>query len=764
MSLADPHERDTFALDELDELDPLSGDATRILHNHTPATHDVPAGHILYDDYASIDWLGEAQRERRRRLAIEQDGTSGSDLRRLWNRAQIWVVLGLTGALTGVLAASIDVVNMWLGDLKEGICKTSFYSSRQFCCLGLAEDVPCSEWLGWNDMLSLSSAGGGYMVNYIAYVVLATGFASTAAFLVTNYAPYASHSGIPEVKAMLSGIVIRHFAGKWTLMIKTVGLCLAVSSGLWLGKEGPLVHIAVCLGSICIKLLPGTALMSELRKRDIFTAASAAGMAVAFGAPIGGVLFALEQISYFFPDRIMWQSFVCAMVASVSLQLMNPFRTGKLVRYEVAIDRDWRDFELVPFLILGVVGGLYGAIFYRLNKAVAQFRLSTRLKDHPTLEVAVLALLTALISFPNVFSRMQAARVLTDLLQECSQGNWLDLCSEGRLLPSVLLLLSASVLGTVLSAVTFGARIPAGIMLPTMIVGAALGRVVGMLMQQWHRSFHDAWIFASCSNVASGSDAVGVLECVTPGVYAVIGAAAALAGVTRMTVSLVVIMFELTGALTYVLPIMVSVVVAKWVADFLVGKQGVYELWIQIRGFSYLDKEAGAEDYHGLSVVDIMTPIEEICCLRVSDGNTNDSIESVLSMTIAESEGFPVLHIDTGALIGYVQRNRLRHALSAALTTADSPGWTKVELVRTKRTDTSGSSGSLASEGQRLDLSHLVDATPLILTTAASIRLVASLFQQTGVQYVFIGERGIPSGIVTRRNLIERAHHRYETW
>lgn len=65
--------------------------------------------------------------------------------------------------------------------------------------------------------------------------------------------------------------------------------------------------------------------------------------------------------------------------------------------------------------------------------------------------------------------------------------------------------------------------------------------------------------------------------CVTPGLYAMIGAAAALGGVTRMTVSLVVIMFELTGGLNYIVPIMVAVMISKWVGDAIIA-DGMYPL------------------------------------------------------------------------------------------------------------------------------------------------------------------------------------------
>ena len=77
-------------------------------------------------------------------------------------------------------------------------------------------------------------------------------------------------------------------------------------------------------------------------------------------------MFSLEQLSYYFPDKTMWSSFVCAMVAAVTLQAFNPFRTGKLVLYQVTYHSGWHDFELVPFAFLGILGGLYGGLFIKL--------------------------------------------------------------------------------------------------------------------------------------------------------------------------------------------------------------------------------------------------------------------------------------------------------------------------------------------------------------------------------------------------------------
>ncbi|XP_060598222.1 H(+)/Cl(-) exchange transporter 3-like [Ruditapes philippinarum] len=92
---------------------------------------------------------------------------------------------------------------------------------------------------------------------------------------------------------------------------------------------------------------------------------------------------------------------------------------------------------------------------------------------------------------------------------------------------------------------------------------------------------------------------------ITPGLYAMVGAAAALGGVTRMTVSLVVIMFELTGGLQYIVPLMLATMASKWVGDAL-GKQGIYDAHIRLNGYPYLDNKE--EFTHTTIAADVMRP------------------------------------------------------------------------------------------------------------------------------------------------------------
>lgn len=110
-------------------------------------------------------------------------------------------------------------------------------------------------------------------------------------------------------------------------------------------------------------------------------------------------------------------------------------------------------------------------------------------------------------------------------------------------------LVFATILRVLLVIVSYGCKVPAGIFVPSMAIGASFGRLVGILVQALHEAFPNSAFFASCKPD---------VPCITPGTYAFLGAGAALSGIMHLTISVVVIMFELTGALTYILPTMVS--------------------------------------------------------------------------------------------------------------------------------------------------------------------------------------------------------------
>ncbi|KAI9167384.1 chloride channel protein [Paramyrothecium foliicola] len=698
-----------------------------------------PGRRVGYEDLTAIDWIFEYTKERQRLRALS---SSGSGLigyfNHLLDASQVWVVLLLTGLTVGVIAAFINVATDWLGDLKVGFCSSGpegghFYLNKNFCCYGYDRGSHCVGWKTWGEALGVGAAAGRWTVGYIFFIFFSIFLAYCAALFVQEYAFYAKHSGIPEIKTVLGGFVIRGFFSTWTLITKSLGLILAVASGMWLGKEGPLVHVACCCANIFTQLFK-TINGNEARKREVLSAAAAAGISVAFGSPIGGVLFSLEQLSYYFPDKTMWQSFVCAMTAAVVLQAFDPFRSGKLVLYQTKYSTDWYAFELIPYAILGIFGGIYGGLFIKANMAVARWKKSQSWLPGPIVQVLMVALLTALINYPNFYMKVQTSELVSNLFSECSQvlDDQIGLCKTGAASANtIVLLLFAAVLGFLLAAITFGLQLPAGIILPSMAIGALVGRAVGIIMEIWVHNHPGFFVFQACEPD---------IPCVTPGTYAIIGAAAALAGVTRMTVSIVVIMFELTGALTYVLPIMVAVMISKWVGDAF-SRRGIYESWIHFNEYPFLDnsEEMAIPD---IPAAQIMTRIEDLVVLTAT-GHTIESLTHILQTH--PYRGFPVISDPREAiLLGYISRAELSYNIQAA---SQPPRSLPPE------TETFFSHQPLADPRTTLDLRPWMDQTPLTLPSRTALHLVVSYFQKLGLRYVLFSDRGVLQGLLTKKDV-----------
>ncbi len=255
-----------------------------------------------YDNFTTIDWVQDASKEQRRKeQSIRNMGRiikkepwgqrTKNNLRNCYNSGQAWLVIALIGACIGLNAACLNILTEWLGDIKLGYCTNAWYLNKSFCCWGEPEEV-CLDWHPWSAY---------FILNYLVYIFFAILFSTSAALLVKNFAPYAAGSGISEIKCIIGGFVMKGFLGLWTLLIKSIGLPLAIASGLSVGKEGPSVHVAACTGHVISRCFEKYR-KNAAKMREVYSACSAAGVAVAFGSPIGGVLFALEVPAFLIPQ------------------------------------------------------------------------------------------------------------------------------------------------------------------------------------------------------------------------------------------------------------------------------------------------------------------------------------------------------------------------------------------------------------------------------------------------------------------------------
>ncbi|KAJ1897133.1 hypothetical protein LPJ81_004594 [Coemansia sp. IMI 209127] len=481
---------------------------------------------------------------------------------------------------------------------------------------------------------------------------------------------YGAGSGIPEVKSILAGFVIHGFLGVRILLVKTFGLILCCASGIVTGKEGPMVQIASSLGNISTRIFDKY-YKNEAKKREIISAASAAGVSVAFGAPIGGVLFSLEEVSYFFPNKTMLRSLACALVAALVLKAYDPFGTGKLVLFQTTYDMDYHWFEMIPFVIIGVFGGLYGALFCRINMAVNRLRKNTRLGHYPITEVVAITSLTLYCSFGNPFTRIGLGELVGSLFQECpardprrpynSDSDNIEelLCISGNQISDYMPLLSmlafALVNRSFFAVTTFGAKVPSGLVLPSMSIGAVFGRIVGAYMEYLTRANAGHSIFAQCP-VDS--------RCVIPGIYALVGAGATLTGTTHTTIAVVAILMELTGNLIYTLPVLVGVMTARWVSEYF-NPNGIYDMLIEHAGHPYFDTKTQYIHTRRTAAELMQTDLETVC-VDFENENTLSLLSARLSR-IAErglsDGGFPVVN-SRGYLQGWIACTELEFAIS----------------------------------------------------------------------------------------------------
>ena len=220
----------------------------------------------------------------------------------------------------------------------------------------------------------------------------------------------------------------------------------------------------------------------------------------------------------------------------------------------------------MAFILLGMGGGVLGALFVKVSRFWATvFRRLPFVKRNPFLETIAVALFTGLSSFWNIYTRLGDSELVSELATACSQGEIsvadFGPCPSTESIPALLKSLGVAFLVKgVLTIITFGLKVPAGIYIPSMVVGGLLGKIVGHTVQLSVATFPHMSFLLGCKE---GKE----VGCVVPGVYAMIGAGATMCGVTRLPVTLAVVLFELTGSLDYIIPASVAIIASKWVAD-----------------------------------------------------------------------------------------------------------------------------------------------------------------------------------------------------
>jgi len=330
-----------------------------------------------------------------------------------------------------------------------------------------------------------------------------------------------SGSGIPQLEGILKGYFGNRKNWLYTLCSKFLGGAIAIGGGLSLGREGPSIQLGACVAEGVGKKIG----KGRLERRILMASGASAGLAAAFNAPMAGVVFALEEIFKYFSPVILLSMMSAAVAADfVSKQVFGlaPIFNFDITK-EIPLNSYW--VLIVLGILLGGMGALYNFALLRTKKLYEKINLlNTRTKILiPFVMAGVLGII-----FPVVLGG--GHRVIEELTLENGIG----------------FLILIFIVKFIFSMISFGSGAPGGIFFPLIVLGAAIGA-----------------IFAGISINYLGFDQELFNNII------ILAMAGYFTAIVRAPITGIVLIMEMTGSFTHMLPLTVVAVTAYVVADLL---------------------------------------------------------------------------------------------------------------------------------------------------------------------------------------------------
>lgn len=659
-----------------------------------------------------------------------------------------WIIILFIAILTALTASIIVVIIDIIAEFKHSLLKTRMEECHVQNCMY----IPLLYWLGINGSLVLFGS-----------------------LLVTYWAPVSAGSGIPLIKLYLNGVKVPSVVRIKTFITKAFGVITSVAGGMACGKEGPMIH---CGSVIAAGISQGKSttfnrdlnifkqFREDREKRDFVSAGAASGVAAAFGAPVGALLFSLEEGASFWNQSLTWKIFFCSTMTTFSLHSFMSWYyglPGQLSHSSLlnlgpfdGVDNEYRLYDLPMYLLIGVTGGLFGALYNSLNLHLTKYRMKyVNYKWLRVIEAVTAALFTASIGFilitfsTDCQANRQNVKNATFVKLHCPPGKHSVMADLWFNTPEVIVkklftesdinawneytLSTFFIVYFIISCATYGLSISGGVFIPCLLLGASGGRLMSIAARALLPNAH-----------------------ISPGKFALIGAASMLGGVVRMTISLTVILIEATGNITFGLPIMLSIIVSKWVGDLFT--HGLYDIHIALNQVPLLPWEPPKNPPGN----EIFAP--DVMATNVTCFNDKEKLGTIYNALKETSfNGFPVVdtpahfnddkYVSSGRLVGTILRWQLivlienRHRLNDL----------ELEDFRTaypRYPDVKKLSVPSEDCGIIIDLTPFMNPSPYTVCVTSSLARIFYLFRALGLRHlVVVNENNLVQGIVTRKDL-----------
>ncbi len=339
-------------------------------------------------------------------------------------------------------------------------------------------------------------------------------------FLVSKD-PMISGSGIPQIEGILKGYFVKRCKWYQTLLGKFVGGTVAILGGLSLGREGPSIQLGASVAEGLGKKIG----KGRLERKILMASGASAGLAAAFGAPMAGVMFALEEIFKYFSPIILLSMMSSAVAADfVSSQVfgLEPIFDFEITS-QIALSKYW--ILILLGIFLGVVGTFYNYMLLKIQEIYGKIKfLNARTR----------------VIIPFLFA------IVLGLFFPIVLGSGHEILGELTLENEILFVILIFALKFVFSLVCYGSGAPGGIFFPMIILGAALGTIFGGTSIQFLG--FDQELFNN---------------------FVILAMAGFFTAIVRAPITGIVLIMEMTGSFTNILPLTLVAVIAYVVADLL---------------------------------------------------------------------------------------------------------------------------------------------------------------------------------------------------
>ncbi|XP_043429787.1 chloride channel protein ClC-Ka isoform X2 [Prionailurus bengalensis] len=603
-----------------------------------------------------------------------REGSSGSPvtLQELWGPCPR-IRRGIRGGLEWLKQKLFRVGEDWYFLMTLGVLMALISYAMNFA---IGRVVRAHKWL-------YREIGDSHLLRYLSWTVYPVALVSFSSGFSQSITPFSGGSGIPELKTILSGVVLEDYLDIKNFGAKVVGLTctLATGSTLFLGKVGPFVHLSVMiaayLGRVHTKAIGEPE--NKSKQNEMLVAAAAVGVATVFAAPFSGVLFSIEVMSSHFSVWDYWRGFFAATCGAFMFRLLAVFNSEQetitsLYKTNFRVDVPFDLPEIFFFVALGAICGILSCAYLFCQRTFLAFVKTNRvtsklLATSKPLYSALAALVLASITYPPGVGRFIASRLsmkqhLESLFDNNSwalmtrnssppwpeeldpQNLWFEWYHPRFTIFGTLAFFLVMKFWMLILATTI--PMPAGYFMPIFILGAAIGRLIG-----------EALAVAFPEGIVAG----GVTNPIMPGGYALAGAAAFSGAVTH-TISTALLAFELTGQIVHALPVLMAVLAANAIAQSfqpsfydgtIIVKKLPYLPWI--RGRKISSHRVTVEHFMNATITTVAkdTPLEEV--VKVV---TSTDMAKYLLVESTESQ----------ILVGTMERAHLVQALQA-----EPPSW-----------------------------------------------------------------------------------------